>query len=59
MKQTVATERIADALEKLLSMIESVQPSELAAKAKKHKTDRAKLRKGGKKNGQDNNARAD
>lgn len=58
MKQAAATERVADALEKLLSMIEGVQPSELAAKAKKHKTDRAKLRKGGKKNGQDNNPRA-
>jgi hypothetical protein len=50
-EQAAATVRIADALEKMLSMIEGVQPSELAKKAKKHKKTRAKLRNGGKNNG--------
>jgi len=36
--------RIADCLEELLSMINGVQPKELAKKAQEHKTARANLR---------------
>jgi len=36
--------RIADCLEELLSMINGVQPKELAKKAQKHKKTRANLR---------------
>lgn len=51
-RQAVATERIAEVLESMLSMMVSVQPKELAKKAKEHKTTRAKLRKEGNKNGE-------